>query len=214
MNVFELTAEARDLQGKGASRRLRRAGKIPAIVYGGDKDPAAIQVDHNDVLRRTEHEAFYSHILTLNLPAGAERVVLKDMQRHPYRPLVLHMDFQRINENEELTMRVPIHFINEENCIGVKQGGGVISHMMSDVEVMCLPRNLPEYVTVDLTNMNVGDTLHLADLAMPEGVRAAVLVHHGDASQPVVSVHAPRVAVEGEEGAAPAAGAPGPAPAA
>jgi large subunit ribosomal protein L25 len=211
MNVFELSAEARDLQGKGASRRLRRAGKIPAIVYGGDREPAAIQVDHNDVLRRSEHEAFYSHILTLNMGAGAERVVLKDMQRHPYRPLVIHMDFQRINENEELEMRVPIHFVNEENCIGVKQSGGVISHMMSDVEIVCLPKDLPEYITVDLANMDVGDTLHLSELAMPAGVRAAVLVHHGDASQPVVSVHAPRVAAEGE-GATPAA--PGATPAA
>lgn len=208
MNVFELDAEVRGLQGKGASRRLRRAAKIPAIVYGGDKEPLAIQVDHNDILRRTEHEAFYSHILTLNLPAGSEKVVLKDMQRHPYRPLVLHMDFQRIDENEEIEMRVPIHFVNEESCIGVKQSGGVISHMMSDIEIVCLPKHLPEFITVDLANMNVGDTVHLADLEMPAGVRAAVLVHHGDASQPVVSVHAPRVAAEGD------AAAPGATPAA
>lgn len=207
MNTFELNAEVRQLQGKGASRRLRRTGKVPAVLYGADKDPASIQLNHNEVLRQTEHEAFYSHILTLKLPAGDEKVVVKAMQRHPVRPVILHMDFQRINEREELTLRVPIHFINEDKCAAVKIGGGVISHLMSDLEVICLPKDLPEFITVDVGDLALGQTIHLADLQMPAGVRIASLVHGGDDSLPVVSAHAPRAAAEEPQqpGAAPTA---------
>ncbi len=208
INQFELKAQPRDAQGKGASRRLRRVGQLPAIVYGGGKDPVCIQLEHNAMLLQTEHEAFYSHILTLKLPAGDEKVVVKDMQRHPVRPIIMHMDFQRINEAEEITIRVPIHFLNEDKCVGVKQSGGVINHEISDLEVMCLPKDLPEYIEVDLANLDVGDIVHLANLEMPPGVRIASFVHGGDTSLPVVAVHAPRVAEEpaaGEGGAAPAA---------
>ena len=128
MNEFEISAELRECKGKGASRRLRRAGAVPGILYGGGKDPVSLQLDHNDVLKHTELEAFYSHVLTLKLPSGGERVVLKDMQRHPHKPVVLHMDFLRIREDEKLTMSVPLHFTNEENCAGVKTGWWCDSH--------------------------------------------------------------------------------------
>ena len=192
MNIFEFDAEPRHDRGKGASRRLRRDGRIPAVIYGGHKDAVAVQVAHNDVLLRTAHEAFYSHILTLKVDGTAEKVVLKDMQRHPYKPFIMHMDFLRVSETEEITMRVPLHFLNEERCVGVKQFGGVISHLISDVEVNCLPQDLPEYIEIDLEPLNIGDTLHLGEIALPEGVQLTVLLHGGDANQAVVQVHAPR----------------------
>jgi large subunit ribosomal protein L25 len=191
MEQFEITAEARELKGKGASRRLRRTGYIPAIVYGAGQEPVNIQLEHNDVLKHTEHEAFYSHILSLKLPTGTERVVLKDMQRHPYKALVLHMDFLRVNEKEKLTMRVPLHFINEETSLGVKSGG-VVSHVITELEVLCLPRDLPEYIEVDVANMNLGDTLHLSDITVPSGVEIASLLHGGDDALPVVSIQLPK----------------------
>ncbi|MGR9092415.1 MAG: 50S ribosomal protein L25/general stress protein Ctc [Gammaproteobacteria bacterium] len=199
MENFEIVAAQRDDKGKGASRRLRRTGYVPGILYGADKDPVSIQLEHNDVLKHTELEAFYSHILTLKLPSGSERVVLKDMQRHPYRAQVLHMDFLRVSENEMLTMRVPLHFINEETCVGVKTNGGVVSHLMTELEILCLPRDLPEYIEVDVVELDVGDSLHLSDLKIPEGVEIAALASGGDPAQPVVSVQVPRVAAEPEE---------------
>ena len=192
-NQFEVTTEPRTLQGKSASRRLRRTGKVPAILYGAGKEPASIQLDHNEMLLHTEHEAFYSHILTLKMANGAdEKVVLKAMQRHPVRPLIMHVDFLRINEAEELTLRVPLHFLNEETCPAVKTNGGVIAHHMNDLEVMCLPKDLPEFIAIDLMAVEIGDTIHLADLKLPEGVRVASVVHGGDPMLPVVSINAPR----------------------
>lgn len=193
-NKFEVTAEPRSTQGKSASRRLRRTGKVPAILYGAGKEPASIQLDHNEMLLHTEHEAFYSHILTLKLTGGDEKVVLKAMQRHPVRPLILHVDFLRINEAEELTLRVPLHFINEDAAPAVKTNGGVVSHHMSDIEVMCLPKDLPEYIEVDLMDLEIGHTIHLSELKMPAGVRVASIVHGGDPMLPVVSINAPKVA--------------------
>jgi large subunit ribosomal protein L25 len=200
MENFEIVAAPRDDKGKGASRRLRRTGYVPGILYGSDKDPVSIQLEHNDVLKHTELEAFYSHILTLKLPSGSERVVLKDMQRHPYKAQVMHMDFLRVRENEVLTMRVPLHFINEEKCVGVKDHGGVVSHLMTELEILCLPRDLPEYIEVDILALDVGDSLHLSDLKVPEGVEIAALASGGDPAQPVVSVQVPRVVAEPEEG--------------
>lgn len=201
---FQVTAEPRTEQGKSASRRLRRSGKVPAILYGAGKDPASIQLDHNEMLLHTEHEAFYSHILTLKMSSGAdEKVVLKAMQRHPVRPLILHVDLLRINESEELTLRVPLHFLNEETCPAVKTNGGVISHHMNDLEVLCLPKDLPEFIEIDLMDVAIGDTIHLADLKMPAGVRIASVAHGGDSMLPVVSINAPRGA-DDAAGAAPA----------
>ena len=196
LNQFEITAEPRTAQGKGASRRLRRAGKIPAILYGADKAPVSLQLDHQKMLVQTEHEAFYSHILTIKTGAVEEKVVVKDMQRHPVRKIIMHMDFLRINEAEELTLRVPLHFLNDEICVGVKQSGGVISHQMSDLEIICLPKDLPEFIAVDLANLALGHTLHLADLVLPAGVRIASLVHGGEDWLPVVTCYTPRADVE------------------
>ena len=192
-NKFEVTAEPRSTRGKSASRRLRRDGKVPAILYGANKEPASIQLDHNQMLLHTEHEAFYSHILTLKMSNGAdEKVVLKAMQRHPVRHLILHVDFLRIDENEELELRVPIHFINEDTCHAVKNEGGVVSHLMSDIEVLCLPKDLPEFIVVDLADVKLEETVHLGDLKLPAGVRSAAIAHGGDPMLPVVAIHAPR----------------------
>jgi large subunit ribosomal protein L25 len=198
MQLFEVNAEIRPGQGKGASRRLRRDGKVPGILYGAGKDATPIAVSHEQLRLQLEKEAFFSHILTLRLGGASERVVLKDLQRHPFRPHIVHVDFQRVAEDQELTMRVPLHFVNEDRCVGVRTGGGVISHILTEVEVSCLPRNLPEYIEVDLADINVGVTLHLSDLKLPEGVSIYALKHGGDAAQPVVSVHLPRAVVEEE----------------
>lgn len=212
MNEFEIEAETRKDRGKGASRRLRRAGKIPGVVYGAHKDAVAVQLAHNDMLLHTAHEGFYSHILDLKLDGVTEKVVLKDMQRHPYKPFLMHMDFQRVDAAEALTMRVPLHFINEERCVGVKQGGGVISHLMSDLEVTCLPGNLPEFIEIDVAELDLGDSVHLVDVKMPEGVQLTSLMHGGDDNLAVVQVAMPRVVVEEsaeeavEEAAEPVAG--------
>ena len=207
MEKFEFAAVTRNDRGKGASRRLRRENKIPGVLYGGHFAPVAITLGHNDMLLHCAHESFYSHILTLKLDGKTERVVLKDMQRHVYKPFIMHMDFQRVSETEMLTMRVPIHFINEDRCIGVKISGGVISHLISDLEVTCLPKDLPEYITVDLEPLAVGDSVHLAELNMPAGVQITSLLRGGDANLAVVSLHLPRTGGATEEGAAPAAGA-------
>lgn len=198
MQQFELNAEPRTDKGKGASRRLRRAGKLPGIVYGTSREAQPIMLAHDELVHHLEQEAFFSHILTINIEGRSEKVVLKDLQRHPFRPLVMHIDFLRIDENEELTMRVPIHFLHEAECVGVKTGGGVVSRIMNEVEVSCLPRHLPEYIEVDLGPLNVGDTVHLSDLKLPEGVSIYALKHGGDGSQTVASVHIPR-AIEVEE---------------
>ena len=203
MQQFEINAETRVEQGKGASRRLRRAGKVPAIVYGADKDPQSIQVSNAEMLLHLQHEAFYSHILTIKLDGNSERVVLKDLHRHPFKPIIVHMDLLRVAENEAITMRIPLHFLNEGVCVGVKTEGGVISHLMSDVEIQCLPKDLPEYIAVDIGELHVGHTLHLSDLTLPEGVEIV-----DDPEQGVVSCHQPRVVVE-EEAAAEAAAAEG-----
>ncbi|MCG3203101.1 MAG: 50S ribosomal protein L25 [Gammaproteobacteria bacterium] len=213
MQQFEIIAEKRADQGKGASRRLRRAGKAPGILYGGGGEPQSIAVSNNQMMLHLAHEAFYSRILTLKLDGAAERVVLKDLQRHPFKPMVLHVDLMRVDERKKLTMRVPLHFLNGSTCAGVKTGGGVISHLMTDIEISCLPKDLPEFIAVDLGAMNVGDTLHISDLRLPDGVEPV-----GDAEQGVVSCHLPKVVVEeapveAEAGAA-VATAPAGAPAA
>lgn len=205
MEQYVLNAESRNERGKGANRRLRRAGKLPGIVYGADQEARSILLDHALLLRQSENEAFFSRILTINMDGKSEKVVLKDLQRHPYKPVLMHIDFQRINENEELTMRVPIHFTNEDRCVGVKTGGGVVSHILSELEISCLPKDLPEYIEIDLSELNVGDTVHLGDIKLPAGVTIYALKHGGDVSQPVVSVHIPK-AIEVEE-EAPAEGA-------
>lgn len=203
MNEFELVAEKREDVGKGASRRLRHAGKLPGIVYGTDKEPTMLTFAHNEVMHHLENEAFYSHILTLTIGKDSEKVVLKDLQRHPYKRLLMHIDLLRINENEALTMRVPIHFINEEIAVGVKESGGVVSHVMTEIDVVCLPKDLPEYIQVDMAEVAIDETVHLSNLVLPEGVQLYTLLHGGDDSQPVAAIHAPKaVAADDAEDAA------------
>lgn len=200
---FELNAQVRHDSGKGASRRLRREGKIPAIMYGGGQNPMSLALDQDAVRHSLENEAFYSHILTINVDGQTVQAVLKDLQRHSYRPIVLHMDLQRISESEELRMHVPLHFIGEAVAPGVKLGGGIVSHLVTDAEISCLPKDLPEYLEVDVSNLQLNETLHLSDIKLPAGVKLIALVHGIEHDLPVVSIHIPRAAVEAA--AAPAA---------
>lgn len=205
MENFELdiTVRTDTDMGKGASRRLRRTGQMPGILYGGGKDPMALSLSHNEMMKHLKHEAFYSHVLTLKLGDQIEKAVLKDLQRHPYQPVLLHADFQRVSETEKIHMHVPLHFINEDKCVGVKQGGGVISRQMIEVEIYCLAKDLPEFIEVDLAEVQVGHIIHLSNLTLPIGVELAALSHGGGAEHdlPVVSVHIPRGGQEEETSA-------------
>ncbi len=191
---FEIEANVRHDIGKGASRRLRREEKVPGVVYGGGKDPLSLTFEHKHVSKSLENEAFYSHILTLKTGSESERVILKDVQRHPYKLRILHVDFQRVRADEKLHMHIPLHFIGADKAPGVKDAGGVISHIMSDIEVSCLPDNLPEYLELDLSEMQLNQILHLSDIKLPEGVELVALTHDDD--KPVVSLHMPRVEEE------------------
>ncbi len=195
--AFVVTAEARVDQGKGASRRLRRTGRLPAIVYGGNKPPQSISVDHNELWKSLKHEAFYSKILTLNIGSETEQVVLKDLHRHPVRAEVMHMDLQRVLADVEIRIRVPLHFKGEDIAPGVKTGGGMLDHLMNEVEVECLPAALPEFIELDVSAMEVGDSIHLSQIPLPAGVTLVELKHDND--EAVVAVHMPRVAATAEE---------------
>src|SRR3990167_4182000 len=185
---FELTADVRHDTGKGASRRLRRAEKVPGIVYGGGKTPVSLTLEHKLVSKALENEAFYSHILSLKISGDAERVILKDVQRHAYKPRIMHVDFQRIRADEKLNMHIPIHFIGESVAPGVKAGGNV-SHIVTDIEVSCLPDHLPEHFEIDISKMELNQTLHLSDIKLPPNVEIVALTHGDD--KPVVSIHVP-----------------------
>ena len=165
-----INVEKRNDEGKGASRRLRRAGFVPAIVYGGELKPVSIQLEQKDVFLASQNEWFYSSILDLNLGGDVQKVLLRDMQRHPFKQLVLHLDFQRVNENEAIRVRVPLHFLNQEKSPAGKTSGVVITHEMNDVEISCLPKDLPEYLEVDLGEIGVGDIVHLSEIKLPAGV--------------------------------------------
>ncbi len=208
-DLFELSADIRTEVGKGASRRLRHAGKVPAILYGGDRDPVPLTLVHSEVMRHLDHEAFYSHVLTIRAGDKSQKAILRDLQRHPFKPTVLHMDFQRVTEDSAIRVHVPLHFTNEAISVGVKMGG-VVLHNANDVEIECLPRDLPEYVEVDLAEVGVGDSVFLSDLKLPSGVRLTAFLHGEDEAhdQPVVSIQAPRSEIEeGEEGQEGEAGA-------
>ncbi len=196
---YELNAAIRHDMGKGASRRLRREKRLPAVIYGGGKEATPIVLDHDMVLHSLDNEAFYSHILNISVDGTVEKAVLKDLQRHPHKPTLLHLDLQRVSETEKLRMHVPLHFTGEEKAPGVKQSGGVISHLMNDVEISCFPQNLPEYLEIDISNLQMNEALHLSDISTPEGVEIVELTHGADHDQPVVSIHMPRAAVEAEE---------------
>lgn len=195
---FTLNAEVRDpqQQGKGASRRLRRSGKIPAIIYGGGEDPVSVTLDHDPVMHSLEQEAFYSHILTVDVAGKSQRAILRDLQRHPYKPTVLHMDLLRVREDTAINVNVPLHFINEDTCPGVKLEGGVISHNMSEIEISCLPKDLPEFIEVDAAELKLNDSLHLSDIKVAEGVTVVELAHGEGHDHVVVSVHVKRAVEE------------------
>jgi large subunit ribosomal protein L25 len=199
--TFELVAEVRADAGKGASRRLRRENKVPAILYGGSNDPVPLTFIHNELLLHLEQEAFYSHVLTVKYDGKAEKAVLRDVQRHPAKPVVLHIDLQRVSEREAIRMNVPLHFINEEVAHGVKQQGGVISHLMTEVEVSCLPKDLPEFIDVDVAELKAGESIHMSELKLPSGVELVELSYGPEHDQPVVNIHMPRGAAEEAEGA-------------
>ncbi|BAN68150.1 50S ribosomal protein L25/general stress protein Ctc [endosymbiont of unidentified scaly snail isolate Monju] len=199
-NTVDLKAVTREVQGKGASRRLRREGMVPCILYGGGKEPQMIATRHNELVHELEDESFFSRVLTIEIDGTPVKAVLKDLQRHPAKPFVLHADFQRVSEHDAIRMHVPLHFINEDKAPGVKAGGEV-SHMLADVEVICEAGSLPEYIEVDLSGMQIGDMLHLSDLKLPEGVELAAL-SHGEESEnmAVVNIHAARGAAAEEGG--------------
>ncbi len=176
---FEVIAQARAEQGSGASRRLRNAGRVPAIVYGAGKDAQAVTLDHNTIYHALRVEAFHASVLSLNIDGQVEKVLLRDVQHHPFRQLVLHVDFQRVDPNAKLHIKVPLHFVNADVAPGVKLGGGIISHVANEVDVSCLPADLPEFIEVDLANLGAGQSIHMADLKLPKGVELVAL-HRGD----------------------------------
>jgi large subunit ribosomal protein L25 len=217
--AFEFTAFARSSEGRGASRRLRRSGKAPGIVYGGTAAPAPIELDHNALFHALRNEAFHASILTMKLDGSATKVLLRDVQMHPFKNEILHVDFQRVDENKKIHIKVPLHFVKAEISPAVKQSGAVVSHVATDIDVSCLPRDLPEFIEVDLSALDVGKPIHVSELSLPPGVTA---VTHGKLDPVLASAVVPKAAVETEEevaaaeaaaaaapaeGAAPAAGA-------
>ena len=199
---FELNASKRELQGSGASRRLRRANKVPGIIYGGTAAPALIELDHNDILLALRKEAFHASVLSIKLDGAVETVLLRDSQMHPYKPLVLHVDFLRVDATHAIHQKVPLHFVNADIAVGVKLSGGVVSHAMNEVDVACMPQDLPAFIEVDLKDLEGGQTLHVSQLSYPKGVKP---VMHGEDDPVVVAITVKKAAAaEGEE-AAPAA---------
>lgn len=206
--AFELTAELRQVIGKGASRRLRRQeNKVPAIIYGGGEEPTSLSLNHNELKKALENEAFYTHILTIHIDGNKHQAVLKALQRHPYKPRILHLDLLRITGKEKIQMQIPLHFVGGDVAPGVKLSNGIVSHLLSSVEVRCLPSNLPEYIEVDLSNLALDESVHLADLKLPKDIELVALLHGADAEHnlPVANIHLPRAAVAAEETTAPAA---------
>ncbi len=200
--THQLTVTLRKDEGKGASRRLRRAGSVPAIVYGGGKlDPVSIQLAHKDVYMASQNEWFYSAILDLSLGGDVQKVLLRDMQRHPFKQQIMHLDFLRINENEAIRVRVPLHFINQESSPAGKTGGAIIMHEMTEVEISCLPKDLPEFIEVDLAELKVDDIIHLSGLKLPKGTEIVELKLGKEHDIAVVIAKLGRVEAEAAEGA-------------
>jgi len=201
---IEIKATKRDGQGSGASRRLRHAGSVPGIVYGADTAPQAIALDHKALMLSLRHESFHSSVLSMDLEGEKQSVLLKDVQRHPYKPQILHVDFLRVDATHKVHTKVPLHFINAEICPGVKLEGGLVSHVMTEVDVTCLPSNLPEFVEVDLKDLASGHSVHLSHLKLPAGVES-VLLHRGEDPTVVTILGAKAETEETPAGEAPAA---------
>ncbi|MCU7553828.1 50S ribosomal protein L25/general stress protein Ctc [Alteromonas sp. ASW11-19] len=174
-SIYLLDASVRKDTGKGASRRLRREDKVPGILYGGEDAPVALTFDHNKINNSADYEAFYSHVLTLNIEGEKVEALVKDMQRHPYKPKIMHIDFQRVIAGEELHTNVPLHFINEDKCAPIKNDGGIAEHHVNEIEITCLPKDLPEYIEVDMTDVEMGQTVHLSDITLPAGISSVEL---------------------------------------
>jgi large subunit ribosomal protein L25 len=201
MSTIKIVAELRQDHGKGASRRLRRLNnQVPAVVYGGDKAAVSIQLPHNKVIKALEDEHFYASVLSLEINGSKqkEQVILKALQRHPYKPVIVHMDFQRVSLTDEITKVIPIHFTNEEMAPGVKDGG-MVNHHMNQLEIRCQVKNLPDHIDIDLSHLEMDQVLHLADLKLPKGVELTVDCHDEHHNLAVASIHMPRVEVEPEE---------------
>ena len=203
---FDLIAELREDQGKGASRRLRHQGKVPAIIYGAGRPPRSLSFDQNKVLQQLENESFYSSVLNIQVNDKSQAAILKDLQRHPAKPIIMHMDFQRIVDDVEIKMNVPLHFIGEDDAPGVNTGGGAVSRLLNDVEVSCLPKHLPEFLEVDISELELDAMLHLSDIKLPKGVEIPQLAQGPENDHAMVSIHVIKAApieddeiVEGEE---------------
>ena len=195
---FTLAAKLRTDTGKGASRRLRHAEVVPAILYGAGKEPAMITLTHKELAHACKDEAFFSHILNLELDGKSEQVIIKDMQRHPAKMQIMHADFLRVDASQALHVNVPLHFINEDICVGVKEGG-LIAHLMTELEVSCLPADLPEFIEVDMANVDNGDSVHLTELVLPEGVSSIILMQGEGHDHAIAAIHTPRGDVIEEE---------------
>jgi len=196
-SVFEFDAVSRGNAGTSSAKAVRRNGNVPGVIYGGSSDPELIVLSHNEVAKKLANEAVYSHVLQLNVDGKVQNAILKDMQRHPAKDTIIHMDFMRISMNEKIKVHVPLHFMNEEISIGVK-AGGVVTHSMVEVEVACLPGDLPEYIEVDLVNTDIGGSVHLTDIAVPEGVEILALSHGEDHNLPVAQIMKTRGPAEDE----------------
>ena len=195
---FEFNATKRDVQGSSASRRLRRAGRVPGVIYGAGKSAVSFDVDHNEIYQCLRKEAFHASVVTANLDGAKEQVLLRDVQLHAYKPLVLHVDFQRVDANTEIHTKVPLHFTNGDVCPGVKLQGGIVSHVITEVDIACLPNALPEFLEVDLSGLSVGQSVHVSQIKLPAGVEAQT---HG--TDPVVAtLTLPRGAKSDEAAAA------------
>lgn len=207
MTEFVINAERRNDVGKGASRRLRRANKVPGVLYGPGSEPVSLTFNHDELIKQTESEAFFSHILTVNVDGQQAQAVVKDMQRHPFKPKIVHMDLQRVTADHKIHMTVPLHFVGQDVAPGVK-GGGLLTHDVTEVSVFCLPKDLPEFIEVDVSNLDLGDVLHLSNLKLPKGVELVELSHGPEHDLPVASVHKHRGGEVAEEAAAAPAAAP------
>lgn len=197
----EIKATVRKDAGKGASRRLRRSGQVPAVVYGGHAEPASVELLHNTVWLASAHEWFYSSILDLNVDGEIQKVILRDMQRHPFKPLIMHLDFMRVSADEAIRVRVPLHFLNQDTSPAGKSAGVVITHEMNEVEVSCLPGNLPEFIEIDLAALKEGDTIHLSEIKLPAGVEIPELKLGKEHDHAVVIARQSKAGVSDEAGA-------------
>jgi len=186
---FDLIAEIREDSGKGASRRLRHQGKVPAIIYGAGRPPRSLTFDHNKVLHELENESFYSSVLNIKVGEKSQAAIVKDIQRHPAKHQIVHMDFQRIVEDQVIRMNVPIHLLGADHAVGVSEGGGTVSQMRNDVEVVCLPKHLPEYLELDISALELDGLMYMADIPLPEGVEIPELAQEVEQVQPIVSIH-------------------------